>query len=310
MTIHVVSPGAFTTVQDLGRPGWGSAGVPPSGAMDPYAFRTANLLAGNDESASALEITLQGPTLRFEAEATVALGGATVDADLDGTPVPTLESFRIASGSTLRVKHCVRGVRAYLAVRGGIDVPQVMGSRSTLASAGFGGLDGRPLAEGDVFSIGLAPKDAPLRRLRSPTHDEADTAVRVLPGPQLEAFTHEGRVRFFDQEFRVSPRSDRVGVRLEGDPIEHAGGADIDPEGVVTGAIQVPGDGHPIVLGPDRPVTGGYVKIATVIAADFRRIAQARPGDTFRFVEVTLDQARAARRERERALRESIEDFA
>jgi allophanate hydrolase subunit 2 len=122
-------------------------------------------------------------------------------------------------------------------------------------------------------------------------------------------FTNAGRKAFFENEFRVSPRSDRVGVRLDGEPIEHAGPADIDPEGVVTGAIQVPGDGQPIILGPDRPVTGGYAKIATVIAADLGRIAQARPGDTLRFVAVTLDEARAAWRERERALAEDIEDL-
>jgi antagonist of KipI len=309
MTIRVVAPGAFTTVQDLGRSGFASAGVPPSGAMDAPALRAANLLAGNDEGAAGLEITLLGPTLHFEADATVALAGATVTADLDGTPVPTLETFRIAQGSTLRLPQCSRGVRAYLAIRGGIDVPEVLGSRSTLASAGLGGLDGRALKEGDALRIGVSHDVARLRRMRTAA-DGREPVVRVLPGPQLEAFTDKGRAHFFDQEFRVSPSSDRVGVRLEGDAIELVGSADIDPEGVVTGAIQVPGDGHPILLGPDRPVTGGYAKIATVIAADLGLIAQARPGDSLRFVEVTLDDARAARRERESALVQSIEDIA
>ncbi len=308
MTIRVVAPGALSTVQDLGRSGFASAGVPPSGAMDTHALRAANLLAGNDEGAAALEVTLQGPTLLFEADATVALAGAKIEADLDGSPVPTLETIRISRGSTLRVKQCTRGVRAYIAVRGGIDVPVVLGSRSTLASAGFGGLDGRALKEGDVLAVGPVGEEAPMRRMNA-LLDNKESIARVLPGPQFAAFTDEGRARFFAQGFRVSQRSDRVGVRLEGDPIELAAGADIDPEGVVTGAIQVPGDGHPIILGPDRPVTGGYAKIATVISADLGLIAQARPGDSLRFMEITLDEARAAWRDRERALANDIEDL-
>jgi antagonist of KipI len=309
MTIRVVVPGAFTTVQDLGRSGFAWAGVPPSGAMDVAALRVGNLLVGDDEESAALEITLHGPTLHFEEDAVVALTGAEIEADLDGTPVTTLESFRITSGSTLRLRQCTRGVRAYLAVRGGIDVPSILGSRSTLASAGFGGLYGRALKQGDVLAVRAVAGDGPLRRTRTPSAPP-DGAVRVLRGPQLEAFTDAARAAFFAQEFHVSPRSDRVGVRLEGELIEHVEHADIDPEGVVTGAIQVPGDGHPIILGPDRPVTGGYAKIATVIAADLGMVAQARPGDSLRFVEISLDDARAAWRDRERALADGIEDLA
>lgn len=309
MTIHVVSPGAFTTVQDLGRHGWASAGVPPSGAMDLLALRAANLLAGNDEKAAGLEITMLGPALRFDEAAVVAVTGATFDADLDGNPVPRNESFRVPPGATLTLRKARRGARCYVGVRGGIDVPIVLGSRSTLASAGFGGVDGRALAARDLLRTGSG-RDAPLRRMRPDPSPPTVQPVRVLAGPQPEAFTAGGRDGFFGTAFTVSPRSDRVGVRLEGEPLEHAGPAEIDPEGVVTGAIQIPGDGRPIVLGPDRPVTGGYAKIATVIAADLGRIAQARPGDTVRFVEVTLDEARAVQREREQALRDAIEDIA
>jgi antagonist of KipI len=306
MTIHVIAPGPFTTVQDLGRNGYASAGAPPSGAMDPFALRAANRLAGNDDGAAALEITLQGPTLRFDADATIALTGAPIDADLDGTPVPTLETTSIANGSTLRLQQCARGVRAYLAVHGGIQVPVILGSRSTLASASLGGLEGRALQEGDTLPIGATTGTLAMRGMRL---QDYPNEVRVIPGPQTDAFTDRGRDSLFAQEFRVSPRSDRVGVRLDGEPIELAGTADIDPEGVVTGAIQIPGDAHPIVLGPDRPVTGGYAKIVTVIAADLGVIAQARPGGSLRFVEVTLDQARAAWRQREGELA-SIEDLA
>lgn len=307
MTILVLAPGPLTTVQDLGRRGWASVGVPPSGAMDPFALRAANRLAGNDDGAAALEITLQGPTLRFDADATIAITGAPIDADVDGTPVPTSETTSIPKGSTLRLRQCVRGVRAYLAVNGGVDVPPVLGSRSTLVNASLGGLEGRALKEGDALRIGATTGNLAVRGMRL---REYGPEVRVIPGPQNGAFTDRGRDAFLTQEFRVSPRSDRAGVRLDGEPIELARAADIEPEGVVTGAIQVPGDGHPIVLGPERPVTGGYAKIATVIAADLGVIAQARPGDSLRFVECTREEARTAWRDRERALADGIEDLA
>lgn len=302
MTITVLAPGAFTTVQDLGRVGWAAAGVPPSGAMDPFALRAANRLTGNDDATAAFEITLQGPTLRFDTEALVALTGAPIEADVDATPVAALETVGIAKGSTLKLGQCSRGLRAYLAVRGGLAVKEILGSRSTLVSAGIG----RALAAEDVLPFGDARGESPRRRMKPPALDDV---VRVIPGPQLDAFTKRGRDAFFSQAFRVSPRSDRVGVRLEGDPIELAAGADIDPEGVVTGAIQVPADGHPIILGPDRPVTGGYAKIGTVIAADLGVVAQARPGASLRFVEISVEAAREAWRQRERALIGDIEEL-
>lgn len=304
--IRVVEPGPFTTVQDLGRPGLAALGVPPSGAFDDVAFRVANRLVGNSEEAAALEITLAGPLLRFEADAVIAIAGARCDIELDGVPAKHAESFRVSGGAALRLGRAREGLRTYLAVRGGLAVPEVLGSSATLASAGFGGWLGRPLAANDYLRVG-EPANRPMRR-HAEQPVEHDDVVRVVPGPQSEAFTEHGRKAFFSQSFTVSPRSDRVGVRLAGEPLELAGPADLDPEGVVTGAIQVPGDGHPIVLGPDRPVTGGYVKIATVITADIPKIAQSRPGDTLRFVEVDLAAARAARRAQEDALRAAIED--
>jgi antagonist of KipI len=304
--IRVVEPGAFTTVQDFGRPGLAAIGVPPSGAFDDVAFRAANLLAGNSAGSAALEITVAGPLLTFDAEAVVAIAGARCDAQLDGMPVPHAESFGVPSGASLRLGRAREGLRTYLAVRGGISVPEVLGGSSTLVSAGFGGWLGRPLAANDYLRGG-EPVTAPMRRLaKAPV--EHDGIVRAVPGPQTEGFTEHGRKAFFEQPFTVSPRSDRVGVRLEGEPLELAGSADLDPEGVVTGAVQVPGDGMPIVLGPDRPVTGGYVKIATVITADLPKIAQARPGDTLRFVSITPDKARAVLLEQEATLAQAIED--
>jgi antagonist of KipI len=305
--IRVVEPGAFTTVQDLGRPGHAGAGVPPSGAMDAIALRAANLLVGNPEDAAALEITMSGPLLTFETDGVLALAGAPFAALLDGEPVPFGASFAVAADSTLRVERPSHGMRAYLAVRGGIAVPPVLDASSTLVSAGIGGWQGRALASGDYLRAGSAA-DAPMRRLAGGALPVDHGPVRVVPGPQTDAFTPYGLKVFFGEEFTVSPRSDRAGVRLQGTPIIHTGQADLDPEGVVTGAVQVPGDGMPIVLGPDRPVTGGYVKIATVITADLSIIAQARPGDALRFAEVDVETARAAWRDREEELAGSIED--
>jgi antagonist of KipI len=306
--IRVLEPGAFTTVQDLGRPGRASAGVPPGGAMDPLALRVANLLAGNPEDAAALEITMIGPLLTFEAPAIVAIAGAAFEAGLDGEPVPHGASFTVAAGATLRLARPARGARAYLAVRGGIAVPPVLGSSSTLATAGFGGWLGRALAANDYLRAGEPQADAPMRRLVSGAMPDPPDAIRVVPGPQTDAFTDWGLKVFFSKEFTVSPRSDRAGVRLQGTPLVHTRQADLDPEGVMTGAVQVPGDGMPIILGPDRPVTGGYVKIATVITADLPLIAQSRPGDTLRFAEVDVASARAILSEQEASFARAIED--
>jgi antagonist of KipI len=312
VSVRVVRPGAFTTVQDLGRPGWGASGVPPSGAMDELSFRASNLLAGNDEDAAALEITLGGLEVVCSAEHRYALAGASVEARVDGGLVPSGRSFVIPAGATLSIGTTRSGVRCYLAVAGGIDAPVALGSRSTFVAAGFGGLDGRALKAGDVLSVGPSsgsPHDQ--RALASGALPEAarETILRVVRGPQEDAFTGEGIDTFYSSPYRVSPRSDRAGVRLEGAPIGIAGEADLDPEGVVTGSVQVPADGMPIVLGPDRPATGGYVKVATVISADLPVLAQARPGDTLRFVTIDVEDARAAWRERLRVLHEGFEEL-
>jgi antagonist of KipI len=312
VSVQVVRPGASTTVQDLGRPGWGASGVPPSGAMDALSFRAANLLAGNDEDAAALEITLGGLEVVFSAEHRCALAGAPVEARIDGELVRAGRSFVIPTGAALSIGATRSGVRCYLAVAGGIDVPVALGSRSTFVAAGFGGLDGRALKTGDVLSVG-PPSGSPheQRALTAGALPETarETILRVVRGPQEDAFTGEGIDTFYSNPYRVSPRSDRAGVRLEGAPIAIAGEADLDPEGVVTGSVQVPADGMPIILGPDRPATGGYVKVATVITADLPVLAQARPGDTLRFVRIDVEDARAAWRERLRVLHDGFEEL-
>lgn len=310
MSIRVVAPGALTTVQDLGRPGYGAAGVPPSGAMDELSLRTANLLAGNDEGAAALEITMRGPDLLFEAEHVVGIAGAPFPVRLNGDPVDVRRTFLIPAGATLSLGSAPSGVRCYLAVRGGIDVPRVLGSRSTCVAAGFGGLGGRPLDAGDRVSIGAATRAIRRCALASDVVQPVrEPVLRVVLGPQDSAFAEPAVEAFLSSAYRVSPRSDRAGVRLEGAPLEHRAPADLDPEGVVTGAVQVPAGGDPIALGPDRPATGGYVKIATVVAADLPLLAQARPGDTLRFAEISVDEARAAWRSRIAKLHGAVEEL-
>lgn len=312
MTLVVQRPGMLSTVQDLGRAGRGMLGVAPSGAMDALALRVANLLVGNGEGAAGIEFTLAGPELRFEDDLWVALAGARFAARIDDREVPYLESFRIRRGQVLAVGRTLEGARGVLAVAGGIEVPTVLGSRSTLLAAGFGGIDGRALRAGDRLPVGAARGRAHRRRLRSgvlPAYGPR-VELRVVRGPQIEAFAGRGVATFFASDYRVSPRSDRMGLRLEGPTIDRVGSADILPEGIAPGAIQVPADGNPIVLGVDRPTTGGYTKIGAVIAADLGHVAQAKPGDRFHFVEVDPARARQIYRDREARVRSAVEEVA
>ena len=306
MSIRVVEPGAFTTVQDLGRPGYRSAGVPPSGAMDAPALRLANRLVGNDDGAAALEITMTGPTLAFEADAVVAFAGAPFEVRADRGRFGTGGAFPVEAGTTLRIARATAGLRGYLAVRGGIDVPAVLGSRSTFVSGSIGGVRGAALKAGDFLRVGDGG-NGPLRHVRSFPSRAGGGTVRAMPGTHHDHFTSTAAERFWAGSYRVSPRSDRAGVRLTGESLALGGASDIDPEAVVFGDVQITSDGLPIVLGPDGPATGGYAKIATVIGADLPVIAQARPGDTLRFVQVSLDEARTAWRESDRALADAIE---
>jgi biotin-dependent carboxylase-like uncharacterized protein len=305
--MEVLRPGLLTTVQDRGRFGYQRFGVPVSGAVDAIALRVANLLVGNPQGAAALEITALGPKLRFPAEAVVALTGAEVQAGLDGRPVPWYQSFLVRAGQTLDVQACTRGLRGYLAVAGGIDVPVLLGSRSTCLAAGFGGFQGRALASGDLLGSGepsaplgeLANRGAPEEwRLRQ----ESPGTLRVVLGPQDDAFTEEGLRTFLESAYQVTQHSDRMGCRLEGPEIAHRGSADLISDWIPMGGVQVPGDRRPIVLLADRQTTGGYPKIATVIGPDLPLVAQCLPGDSLRFRAVTLAEALAITREVEAAL--------
>ena len=295
--IEVLDGGLLTTVQDLGRFGAQQYGVPVSGAMDVWALRAANRLVGNDEGAAALEITLAGPVLRFDGPGVIAVTGGDLGARLDGQPMPPWQAIGVSAGTELSFSGVRDGLRAYLGVGGGLDVPLALGSRSTLLKARLGGFMGRALAAGDRVAFGrcAAWQDLAGRRLPReivPEYGHAHT-VRVVLGPQDDAFTDEGIRTFLSASYTLSSQSDRVGCRLEGPRIAHRGGADIVSDGTAFGAVQVSGDGLPIVLMADRGTTGGYTKIATVASADLSRLAQAAPGDRVRFARVELDQAQA-----------------
>jgi biotin-dependent carboxylase-like uncharacterized protein len=286
--------------------------------MDLWSLRLANLLTGNADDAPAIEFTLGGPTIAFESEAVVALTGSRFDAsvlrsvtgsaferDVDARAAPHNESFVIQAGETLRIGKSVEGARGYLAVQGGIEFSPVLGSRSTHVSSRLGGA---VFKQGDRLEVGLG-RDGILRRASVEPAHRSPMTVRAIAGPQEEWFAEGTLERFFAQEFRVTTKADRAGIRLEGEPLELSRAPDIDPEGVVTGAVQVPADGEPIVLCSDRPATGGYAKIACVIAADVFQLAHARPGDSVRFARATPADARAAWRAREDALHAAIEEL-
>lgn len=290
---EVIQPGPLTTVQDLGRFGYQQYGVPTSGALDSYAFRIGNLLVGNEEAAASLEITLFGCQLRTLRDTKVALTGANLAATLNSEPAPAWQSLLIKSGDVISFSRLDSGCRAYLAISRGIDVPAVMKSASTYVKAGIGGLSGRPLRQGDIVKANVSAASAAVTRLPSeyiPVY-ESQVTLRVILGPQDDCFTEEGIYTLLNSEYIVSTQADRMGYRLEGPRIEHREEADIISDGIPLGAIQVPGDGLPIILLADRQTTGGYTKIATVTSIDIPKVAQAKPGDKIKFQQVTEEQA-------------------
>lgn len=308
--IHVIKPGMFTTVQDLGREGWQRYGVTPGGAVDAPALRLANLLVGNPEGAAGLEITLAGPILRFAEIALVAVTGAEFDVTVEGRRVPAWRPVRLKEGAELVFGAARAGCRAYLAIAGGVAVPRVLGGRGTHLSAGFGGLEGRTLRAGDFLKSGpplpwarrlagalantepAAPARWELSREARPHYTVAPT-VRTMRGPQWDWFNAEAQARFWNERFTVLPRSDRMGLRLTvtGAGLGGDSWREMISEGVAIGTVQVPADGQPIVLLADRQTIGGYPKIASVAGIDLPLLAQLRPGDTVGFREVSVGEA-------------------
>ena len=291
--IEVEDGGLLTTVQDRGRPGFQRYGVPVAGAMDFGALDEANRLLGNDPGAAALECTVDGPRLRCLHATVASIAGADLGAVVERRdlgrwqPAPG-SSFRLRPGNVLAFEGARSGARAYIGFAGGIDVPLVLGSRSTYLTAGFGGYRGRALQKGDRLALLPGSARVGKRIPREPDQDEG--VVRVIWGPQDDYFTDKARATLESCTYTVGASSDRMGYRLEGETLEHRGAQQIVSDGNALGSIQVPPDGLPIVMLADRATTGGYPKIATVITADIRRLAQLLPGDALRFHAVPLGQ--------------------
>jgi antagonist of KipI len=303
--IRVLSAGLLTTVQDTGRRLHARFGVPPSGAADSFSARLANRLAGNDDLAALLEMTASGAEISFEAPAAAGVAGAPMPVRLNDREISRAETIYLLQGDVLSFGSAPSGMRSYLAVSGGIDVPVVLGSRSTHLAANFGGFHGRKIEKGDQLFFGETQAPV-LRKHAGGGIVSGDFArVRTLPGPQETEFPAAAAAAFYRESFRVSAQSNRMGLRLEGERIGPDGPEGIETEGSSLGSVQVPSSGQPIILMPEGPVTGGYPKIACVIRADWPLLGQLRPGQEVGFEKVTEEEALAALRERESLLEEA-----
>jgi biotin-dependent carboxylase-like uncharacterized protein len=297
--IEVLHPGLLTTVQDLGRAGHGHLGVPQAGAADSLSLRIANRLVGNLDGAAALEMTGEGAQLRFEEDVSIAFSGGMLAPLLDGEPVPMHQTLLAKAGAELVCGRVLEGWRSYLAVAGGIQVPDVMGSASTdtLAELGL-----PPLTSGMRLGLGRYAGDVPAFYFRAPPRHAAAVRLRVLPGPQQDWFAPSALLSLRESTYKVSPKSDRTGLRLEGAALPRAREGELPSTGMVTGAVQVTGAGLPIALLSNHGSTGGYPVIACVIAADLPLLAQLPPGATLRFTDVSRGEAMAALRGQEARL--------
>ena len=297
MSITVLNPGLLTTVQDQGRIGYQQFGVSVSGVMDPRAASLANILVGNDEKEAVLECTMMGPHLQFDKANCIAITGGDLMPTLDGKPIPNYTAVKVEAGQVLKFTMPKTGCRAFIAFAGGLDIPEVMGSRSTYMKAKIGGVEGRKLQKGDVIGF-RAPKaelkNMNFRSMASEFVPRKEYTVRVVLGPQDDYFTDAGIQTFLSEVYSVTAEFDRMGCRLEGAVIQHKEGGDIISDGIAFGAIQVPSSGQPIIMLGDRQTTGGYTKIANVISADFRILAQLKQGDKVRFEKVSVKAAQDA----------------
>lgn len=313
MSITVLNPGLLTTVQDMGRVGYQQFGVSVSGVMDPRATSIANILVGNEEGEAVLECTMLGPQLRFDMANCIAITGGDLGPTLDGKPIPNYAAVSVQAGQVLRFTGPKTGCRCFIAFAGGLDIPVIMGSRSTYLKAKIGGLNGRKLQKDDVIAFRYPKSQLKNLNDRSLSPEFVPRPVyslRVVMGPQDDAFTLEGIETFLSEIYTVTPEFDRMGCRLDGPVITHKNGGDIISDGIAFGAIQVPSAGKPILMLADRQTTGGYTKIANVITADFRLLGQLKGGDKVRFEKVSIAHAQDAlltQRAALRLLRKSVD---
>lgn len=287
-------PGLFSSLQDFGRFGYQHFGISASGAMDAVAMQAANALVGNAPGEAVIEMTMLGLAATVTAgRCRLALAGADMPITINGRPAEAWQAHELNDGDRFEIGGAKTGMRAYLAIAGGLDVAPTLGSLSTHSRSGIGGLDGRALRAGDRLALKGAPA-GPLLALPPEHRPLASGAIRVVLGPQHDYFTPAGVATFLACEYRVTDKTDRMGTQLDGPTIEHADGFNIVSDGIMNGSIQVPGNGRPLVLLADRQTTGGYPKIATVISPDLFRLGQRRPGDLIRFRQVTAEEAEAA----------------
>jgi antagonist of KipI len=310
-SINVIAPGLFTTVQDLGRPGWAAQGVPSGGAADPLSLRVGNRLVGNVDGDAALEMTVSGGTFAFEVDAAIALSGGAMSAWIESQgaaprPLQLHVVEVVRAGQQVRCGAVTRGARTYLCVRGGLLVPPVLGSASTHVAGGFGGHGGRALRAGDrlayVHKNGVAISNLTDRASEYLAGSTSPAVIRAVTGAHADTFSSTSAARFWQSPYIVSSQADRMGIRLTAfDPLTSMN-AQMLSEGMPWGAIQVPPEGHPIVLMPDRPTTGGYPVIACVASVDLPALGQLRAGSEVRFECVSLADARRMFLEREAQL--------
>lgn len=310
--LKIIAPGLHTTVQGLKRIGYQDVGVPASGPLDWVSLRLANALVGNPHGTPALEMLLQGPTCEVLADSVrLALVGCSASMEVrsgDTRVIPAGQSVRLTQGEVFRIGPLGDSACAYVAIEGGLDIAPILDSVSTYVRGAIGGFQGRRLQKGDIVPLKLASADIRGEYvLPRPLDLALDQPVRVVLGPQADYFTDDAVKTFLSSVYTVSAQADRMGFRLEGPTVEHAKGYDIISDGVVSGSIQVPGSGRPIILMVDNQTTGGYPKIATVISADMPVVGRRRPGRPIRFVTVEVRKAELLRREQEAAIQQEID---
>ena len=296
MSIKVITPGMLSTIQDGGRKGFAAMGFNASGVMDVRSYHIANALVGNFTDEAVIEMTYLGGSFKFLESNHIAITGADMSPKLDGVPVEMYTTVFVKQDETLTFSAAKSGMRAYIAVRGGIDVPVIMGSRSTNLKCKLGGLDGRPLKAGDIVPCRDVYDEFHKHLIHSAPKEDFgsdEITVRVLLGPQDDYFTDHGIKTFLNSTYTVTNESDRMGCKLSGEKIEYKNTVDIISDGIVFGSIQIPRTGNPIIMLADRQTTGGYAKIATVISVDLPLLAQARPGTKVHFE--LIDRQKAER---------------
>lgn len=314
MGIRILKSGLLTTIQDAGRRGYQRYGMAVSGSVDVHSYIYANILVGNEPTEAVLEVTLMGPTIEFTSPSVIAITGGDLSPRINGEPAQMYKALSVNTGDVLSFGHIKSGCRGDIAFAGGLDIETIMGSRSTYIKAGLGGHHGRNLQDGDTVEFrieGACPKNINIREMEPPIKWNGDYTVRVVLGPEEDKFTDAGINTFLTSTYTVTNSFDRMGVRLDGEMIEHVGDANIISNGIPFGAIQVPDSGKPIIMLSDRQTVGGYTKIGTIINIDMPMIAQCKAGDKVHFRTIDIYEAQdlfVKQKEYYKALRDSFDN--